>query len=297
MRSGEALFDQEEGSIDSNGSAVWLLTTKVPLCDHDGQVTGLVGIGRNITKRKRTEDELRAAKEAADATNRSKSDFLANMSHEIRTPMNAIIGMTELLLDTDLTASQKEYLHMVEESGEVLLALINDILDFSKIEAGKLDLEHTAFDLRENLGDTMRSLAIRAHSKNLELAFRVAQDVPNTLSGDSGRLRQIVVNLVGNAIKFTDQGEVVVDVRCGVQTTEFATLQVTVKDTGIGIEEEKCESIFHEFEQADSSTTRRFGGTGLGLAISSRLVEMMNGKIWVESELGHGSEYSLYRRL
>ncbi|MBC8354947.1 MAG: PAS domain-containing protein [Planctomycetes bacterium] len=291
MRSGEPMIDQEEVSPDSGGGEVWLLTTKVPLRDQNGDVTGLVGIGRNITNRKRAEQALVAAKEAADSANRAKSDFLANMSHEIRTPMNAIIGMTELVLDTRLAQSQRDYLRMVRESGESLLTVINDVLDFSKIEAGKLDLDNVPFDLRENLGDTMKSLALRAHSKSLELAFRVEPDLPRALHGDVGRLRQILVNLVGNAIKFTEQGEVVVDVNCPFQTAEIAQCHITVRDTGIGIPEEKIATIFDEFEQVDSSTTRRFGGTGLGLAISSRLVELMGGKIWVESVVGQGSEF------
>ncbi|MDA1054038.1 MAG: PAS domain-containing protein [Planctomycetota bacterium] len=291
MRSGQAMIDHEEYAPDPAGNEVWLLTTKVPLRDEHGTVTGLVGIGRNITNRKRAVQELVAAKEAADAANRAKSDFLANMSHEIRTPMNAIIGMTELVLDTRLAQSQRDYLCMVRESGESLLTVINDILDFSKIEAGKLDLDNTVFDLRENLGDTMKSLALRAHDKNLELAFRVEPDVPRALIGDVGRLRQIVVNLVGNAIKFTETGEVVVDVRCMVKTADIAKCHITVRDTGIGIPEEKLASIFDEFEQVDSSTTRRFGGTGLGLAISSRLVGLMGGKIWVESTVDQGSEF------
>jgi PAS domain S-box-containing protein len=291
MRSGQPMIDHEEFAPDPGGNEVWLLTTKVPLRDENGNVTGLVGIGRNITNRKRAEQELLAAKEAADSANRAKSDFLANMSHEIRTPMNAIIGMTELVLDTRLAQSQRDYLRMVHESGESLLTVINEILDFSKIEAGKLDLENMLFDLRESLGDTMKSLALRAHHKSLELAFRVDPDVPRALVGDVGRLRQIVVNLVGNAIKFTEKGEVVVDVRCPTHTADMATCHITVRDTGIGIPKEKLASIFHEFEQVDSSTTRRFGGTGLGLAISSRLVELMGGKIWVESSVDQGSEF------
>ena len=291
MRSGEPMIDQEEVSPVADGGEAWLLTTKVPLRNKQGAVTGLVGIGRDITNRKRTEQELLAAKEAADAANRAKSDFLANMSHEIRTPMNAIIGMTELVLDTGLAQSQRDYLSMVQESGEALLTVINDILDFSKIEAGKLDLDITLFDFRESLGDTMKSLALRAHHKGLELAFRVEPNLPRALYGDVGRLRQIVVNLVGNAIKFTEQGEVVVDVREVSRTADSAKCHIVVRDTGIGIPNENLESVFGEFEQVDSSTTRRFGGTGLGLAISSRLVELMGGEIWVESNLDQGSEF------
>ncbi len=291
MRTGEPLIDQEETSQHSDAERFWLLTTKVPLRGEDGEIIGIVGIGRDITARKLAAEELLAAKEAADAANRAKSDFLANMSHEIRTPMNAIIGMTELLLDTRLDSSQRGYLKMVQESGDALLSIINDVLDFSKIEAGMLDIDSTPFDLRELLGDTMKTLAVRAHIKRLELAFRVAPGLPQYVVGDAGRLRQIVVNLVGNAIKFTEQGEVVVDVELHEADDQATEIRVCVRDTGIGIPAEKCKSVFNEFEQADASTTRRYGGTGLGLAISSRLVEMMEGKIWVESKVGVGSQF------
>lgn len=247
-------------------------------------------IGR-VVKRRRYQATLKLAKEAADSANRAKSDFLANMSHEIRTPMNAVIGMSELLMDGQLESSQREYVKMIHESGEALLSIINDILDFSKIEAGKFDLEGTPFSLQESLGDTMKSLGLRAHRKQLELAFQIDRDVPDGLIGDRGRLRQILFNLVGNAIKFTEAGEVIVNVRIVSQTDDDVVLQFSVRDTGIGIPEDRIDQVFNAFEQAGTSTTRRFGGTGLGLAISSRIVNLMHGRIWVESEVGRGSTF------
>lgn len=273
------------------GHKRWASAKFYAVQDENGGIAKLVCLNEDISTRKRMEEELRSAKDAAEAANRAKSEFLANISHEIRTPMNGIIGMTELSLDTDLTREQREYLGMVKTSADSLLTILNDILDFSKIEAGKLTLDPIVFSLQNVLGDALHPLALRTHQKDLELICHIAPFVPDFLVGDAGRLRQVMVNLVGNAIKFTESGEIVVEVTIQRQTEEALWLHFTVRDTGVGIPADKQQLIFDPFAQVDSSMTRKYGGTGLGLAISSQLVTLMGGQLQVESIMGHGSTF------
>ena len=311
MRSGRPVVGLEERETWPDGRETWASTTKLVRTDGEGNVVGTFGISRDITERKRADQELRetnaALEEAmgravklaaeADTANQAKSEFLANMSHEIRTPMNGVIGMIGLLLDTELDEEQRHYAETVRASGESLLGLLNDILDFSKIEAGSVELEMLDFDMRALLDDFAAMPALRAHEKGLEFICAVAPDVPAYLSGDPGRLRQVLLNLTGNALKFTGQGEISVRAGLVAETDTDVVVRFSVKDTGIGIPVEKQERVFQKFTQADASTTRRYGGTGLGLAISKRLVELMGGDIGLASEEGRGSEFWFTVRL
>jgi len=291
MRLGEPLINREEKGVDAGGTEISILTTKVPLRDEHGAVAGILGIGRNITLRVKAEAAANAAREAADAANRAKSDFLANMSHEIRTPMNGVLGMTDLLLDTGLDPQQMEFAETIRECGRALLTIINDILDFSKIEAGKLELESIDMSLRSTTEDVGRVLAVQAHAKGLELTVSIDPSLPRCVIGDPNRVRQALLNLVGNAVKFTLSGEVGIAVELVKSGARDVMVRFEVRDTGIGIPQKRLEVLFQPFSQVDTSTTRRFGGTGLGLSIVRRLVERMQGTCGVESEEGQGSRF------
>ncbi|HEV3259061.1 MAG TPA: PAS domain S-box protein, partial [Gemmataceae bacterium] len=308
---GRGPYDVEYRVRRSDGVYRWFKTRGTPIRDDAGEIFKWFGSCTDITDLRLTEEALRAAKEAAEAANQAKDEFLANVSHEIRTPMNAILGMTELVLDTPLTEDQWQCLKTVKSAADNLLGIINDLLDFSKIQAGKLELAPADFGLRTTVGDTLRALAVRAHSKGLELICHMQPDVPDALVGDAGRLRQILLNLVGNAIKFTHKGEVVVGVSTDKETRRQGDKEVSdnapvslspcflafeVRDTGIGIPKDKQDRIFRAFEQEDTSTTRKYGGTGLGLTIASRLVALMGGQITVESEPGLGSTFAFTAR-
>jgi len=274
-----------------NGQLYTEEMTIAPVRSKTGEIANFIAIKQDVTERKRVEAELVSAKEAAEVANRAKSEFLANMSHEIRTPMNGIMGMTDLVLDTEVTPEQAEYLHMVKGSADALLTLLNDILDFSKMEAGKLELDYLSFNLRKSLGELAKILAIQAHQKGLEFILDVRPEVPATVFGDPARLRQVLVNLVGNSTKFTDKGEIEVKVQREAQGVDGTILRFSVRDTGIGIPADKLDKIFGAFSQADASTTRKYGGTGLGLSIARQLVGLMGGKLGVESEIGKGSTF------
>ena len=286
---GEKLHLPHDLMWSSNGVSFPVELWSSPLIQNN-QVRGAVVIFIDITERLRTEESLRLAKEAAEAANRAKSDFLANMSHELRTPVNGILGMAALALDTELSTEQREYLGMVKSSGESLLSLLNNILDLSKIESGKLELENTDFSIEDCIEQALQPVIPQAREKGIDLIWDVIS-VPAMVRGDQVRLRQVLINLVGNALKFTKQGQVTILAELSDKTESTMQFHFTISDTGIGIPVEKQHRIFEAFAQADMSTTRRYGGTGLGLSISERLVKLMNGRIWLESEAGKGSKF------
>jgi len=284
-------FAYDAKAMTASGGAIDIQVALAPLLDEGNRSIGRIAVARDVTQHKRSEEALRFARETAEAANQAKSSFLARMSHEIRTPMNGVLGMTELLLETGLTSSQRKYAETVQRSGKNLLGIINDLLDFSKIEAGKLELETVDMDLRRTIEDIAELLAERAHAKGLDIACSIPPNLVTDVRGDPLRLGQVLTNLVGNAIKFTEKGGVVIRVATVSETPQSVTMRFEVKDTGIGISRESQGRIFREFSQADGSTTRKHGGSGLGLAISKQLVEMMGGEIHVQSEAGAGSTF------
>ncbi len=285
------IVELENWNLTKSGEKIYLLTNAVPMTGDNGRFLGFRGVHKNITARKRIEEEMAQAREQAEAASRAKSDFLATMSHEIRTPMNGILGMAELLSDTPMEKKQREYLKIIQQSGNALLTIINDILDFSKVEAGKMELNTISFDLERAIHDVVMLLAPKAEKKNLELILDFDPDCPKQLIGDAGRLRQILMNLAGNAIKFTKRGDVLVEIRCRELQNGKAGVRITVQDTGIGISQEDQKKLFQSFTQADSSTTRKYGGTGLGLAICRQLVTLMGSDIRVHSMPDQGSTF------
>ena len=291
IATGDPIVDIEEKETWHDGRVAWYLTSKMPWRDASGNVIGTFGLSRDITARKLAEQNLMLAKEAAERTGCAKSEFLANMSHEIRTPMNGVIGMSGLLSDTKLDPEQREILGAISTSAESLLTIINDILDFSEIETGKLTFELLDFELIETVESTLDQLAERAHTKGIELAGAMAPDLPTRLRGDPGRLRQILTILIGNALKFTERGEVVVRVSTESETEMHARLHFRVEDTGIGISPEAQGKLFEAFSQVDGSSTRKYGGTGLGLALAKQLAALMEGEMGVHSQSGKGSAF------
>ena len=293
LMGGEPVLEQINIDVESDSGIEnrWLLRAKFPLRTAQGDITGVIGVNRDITVIKLAEIEMRHAKEAAEAADRAKSEFLANMSHEIRTPLNAVIGMSSLLLSTELNHEQSEYLQTIRTSSEMLLTILNDVLDFSKIESNKIELESRSFSLAPFVKETLGIFSKNASDKRVELSANIASDCPSSIIGDITRIRQILVNLLGNAVKFTEHGEVVLTVTSEPISDHVTNLHFAIGDTGIGIEPHQLDTLFESFAQADASTTRRYGGTGLGLAISRSLAELMGGRLWAESEIGVGSVF------